>query len=317
MAVFSINQVSQMFVAKALKTSTPTAEGDIQVKGTKDGSLYVISYGKGGLVRSDLIDTDKIIYAKQTPSASLNTKLHGYTIAITGTPIKGQVYTIKLNFRNYIGIGDEDTISIVAAVTAGIPYTLKDNKTVVTPTTNTMIATCLADLLERDATFNKLAELTTNLGDAGDNTFTIYEKEQPWVRGKMQAGQVVTLDMPTTGYVSDGDLETNDWATVKKADAKTANDGMKKLADLEYFTAGTKGDEYRGMGYPYNMDYDYMLDGKTEMDVISIHYFYQGANHEVQKSEKDLFIAVPKGDSTIAKAIDAIVNNPKLKIASA
>lgn len=313
MAVFSINQVSQMFVAKALKTSTPTAEGDIQVKGTKDGSLYVISYGKGGLVRSDLIDTDKILYAKQTPSASLNTKLHGYTITVTGTPVKGQVYTLKINFRNYIGIGDEDTISIVAAVTAGIPYTLKDNKTVVTPITNDQIVTCLADFLERDATFNKLAEISVS----DDNVFSIYEIEQPWVRGKMQAGQVVTLDMPTVGYVSDGDLETNDWATVTKADNTTADDGMKKLADLEYFTAGAKGDEYRGMGYPYNMDYDYMLDGKTEMDVISIHYFYQGANHEVQKSEKDLFIAVPKGDSTIAKAIDAIVNNPKLKIASA
>lgn len=313
MAVFSINQVSQMFVAKALKTSTPTAEGDIQVKGTKDGSLYVISYGKGGLVRSDLIDTDKILYAKQTPSASLNTKLHGYTITVTGTPVKGQVYTLKINFRNYIGIGDEDTISIVAAVTAGIPYTLKDNKTVVTPITNDQIVTCLADFLERDATFNKLAEISVS----DDNVFSIYEIEQPWVRGKMQAGQVVTLDMPTVGYVSDGDLETNDWATVTKADNTTADDGMKKLADLEYFTAGAKGDEYRGMGYPYNMDYDYMLDGKTEMDVISIHYFYQGANHEVQKSEKDLFIAVPKGDSTIAKAIDAIVGNPKLKIASA
>lgn len=314
MAVFSINQVSQMFVAKALKTSTPTAEGDIQVKGTNDGSLYVISYGKGGLVRSDLIDTDKILYAKQTPSASLNTKLHGYTITVTGTPVKGQVYTLKINFRNYIGIGDEDTISIVAAVTAGIPYTLKDNKTVVTPITNDQIATCLADFLERDATFNKLAEISV---DSDSGIITIYEIEQPWVRGKMQAGQVVTLDMPTVGYVSDGDIETNDWATVKKAEDKTANDGMKKLADLEYFTAGAKGDEYRGMGYPYNMDYDYMLDGKTEMDVISIHYFYQGANHEVQKSEKDLFIAVPKGNSTIAKAIDAIVNNPKLKIASA
>lgn len=312
MAVFSINQVSQMFVAKTLKTSTPTEEGDIQVKGTKDGSLYVISYGKGGLVRSDLIDTDKILYAKQTPSASLNTKLHGYTITVTGTPVKGQVYTLKINFRNYIGIGDEDTISIVAAVTAGIPYTLKDNKTVVTPITGDQIAICLADFLERDATFNRLAKIHVS-----DSVFSIYEIEQPWVRGKMQAGQVVTLDMPTVGYVSDGDLETNDWATVTKADDNTANDGMKKLADLEYFTAGAKGDEYRGMGYPYNMDYDYMLDGKTEMDVISIHYFYQGANHEVQKSEKDLFIAVPKGNSTIAKAIDAIVNNPKLKIASA
>lgn len=316
MAVFSINQVSQMFVAKTLKTSTPAAEGDIQVKGTVDGSLYVISYGKGGLVRSDLIDTDKILYAKQTPSASLNTKLHGYNITVTSIPVEGQVYTLKINFRNYIGIGDEDTISIVAAVTAGIPYTLKDNKTVVTPVTNVQIAQCLADFLERDATFNRLAKITS--ADSADTgIITIYEKEQPWVRGKMQAGQVVTLDMPTVGHVYDGDLENNNWATVKKAEDKTANDGMKKLADLEYFTAGAKGDEYRGMGYPYNMDYDYMLDGKTEMDVISIHYFYQGANHDVQKSEKDLFIAVPKGDSTIAKAIDAIVNNPKLKIASA
>lgn len=315
MAVFSINQVSQMFVAKALKTSTPTEEGDIQVKGTVDGSLYVISYGKGGLVRSDLIDTDKILYAKQTPSASLNTKLHGYTIAVTGTPVKGQVYTLKINFRNYIGIGDEDTISIVAAVTAGVPYTM-GNDNVVIPITPRQILECLDDFLRRDDTFNRLAEIATV--DENDKvTIEIYEKEQPWVRGKMQAGQVVTLDMPTAGYISDGDLKTNDWATVEKADAKTANDGMKKLADLEYFTAGAKGDEYRGMGYPYNMDYDYMLDGKTEMDVISIHYFYQGANHEVQKSEKDLLIAVPKGDSTIAKAIDAIVNNPKLKIASA
>ena len=317
MAVFSINQVSQMFVAKTLKTSTPTAEGDIQVKGTKDGSLYVISYGKGGLVRSDLIDIDKITYAKQTKAVNLDTKLHGYNIEITGTPVKGQVYTIKLNFRNYIGIGDEDTISIVGAVTAGIPYTMSDGKTVKTPTTNLILAECLVDALKQNTDWNKLADIVNDEGD-DESTITIWEIAQPWVRGKMQAGQVITLDKPIIGYVSDGDLETNDWATVTKlGNTRNAEDGKKKLADLEYFTAGAKGDEYRGMGYPYNMDYDYMLDGTKDMDVIDIHYYYQGANHEVQKSEKELIIAVPLNDTTIAKAIDAIVNNPKLKIASA
>ena len=114
----STSQVRQLYVVTGLTDSTPTTEGNIQVKATAGNKeVYFLHKGKGGLVHSDLIPVKLIRSLTQTPYAAMNTKLKSQTITITGTPVLGQTYSIKLNFRNYIGMGDEDNTVRVGTAT--------------------------------------------------------------------------------------------------------------------------------------------------------------------------------------------------------
>lgn len=68
MATFSINQVRQLYVAKAVKTNaTPTTVGDIAPKADKDKTTLYFQYmSPAGIVSSDKIDIANIMYAKAT-----------------------------------------------------------------------------------------------------------------------------------------------------------------------------------------------------------------------------------------------------------
>ena len=94
------------------------------------------------------------------------------------------------------------------------------------------------------------------------------------------------------------------------------------MADYEYFYMGERGDQYRMVNWPDYIPTKYLVDPTLEYgyDTVAIHYAYTGANHSVQKSEKDITFIVPRavGDSTpsnlgslassILAAINAAVN---------
>jgi len=90
----------------------------------------------------------------------------------------------------------------------------------------------------------------------------------------------------------------------------------KIAADLEYFAMGERADQYKYRGWPNYVPTEYMVDTSKEYDMISIHFAYQGSNHAVQKSEKDITILCERGagDTTasnlgaVAAAIKAAVN---------
>jgi len=67
----------------------------------------------------------------------------------------------------------------------------------------------------------------------------------------------------------------------------------KRIADLEWFCRGDFGDIYREMGYPHNFTnvYDANSAEATGYYVLEIGFWYEGDNHSVQKSEKQLTIA--------------------------
>ena len=49
-----------------------------------------------------------------------------------------------------------------------------------------------------------------------------------------------------------------------------------------------RGDMFRNMGWPHNIDVKYMVDPTKEYDVLDIHYAYSGDGVQVHKSEKDI-----------------------------
>ena len=287
--MFSTSQVRQLYVVTGLTDSTPTTEGNIQVKATAGNKeLYFLHKGKGGLVHSDLIPVRLIRSLTQTAYANMHTKLKSKTITIGSTPVVGQTYDIKLTFRNYIGMGDEDiTIRVGTA-------------TVKASMTNAQLATALKNALEANMTNENLCSISV-----ASNVITISEVEQPWELGKMPVA-IVPFEI-TLGTIVENGVTHNEWGTVAAGATTTANDAIKKLADLEWFCLGDRASQDR-QGGPYALESKTMINMASTYDVINIHYAFQGEGVSVQFSEKDIQLLVPAGNTTILAAINAIVN---------
>lgn len=333
MAVFSINQVRQLYVAKALKDSTTalTTAGDIVPKvGTAKTTLYFQSMSPAGIVASDKIDIKNVISAKATASKDLAHKLVRYSVTldagVSATPVAGQNYILRLAFRQYIGLSEEDQYFKYGEVIARSGMTASDfykkmaislaknleNKTESTPLVNIYLNSEASDGTDVPVTATT-KESDLNNGDY--DKIIIEEAEQPWVLGMMPQAFIPFTPQFLTITV-DGEDRLWGVATVVTS-GKIVPDGH-LIADLEYFCMGARGDIYRGMGYPNIIKTTYLVDPSVVYDVLDIHYFYTGSNESVQKSEKIItLVAVDDGKHTVMNAlIDAINTKSGLAIAA-
>lgn len=270
---YTDNQVRHLYVAKTIVGTAPANEGDLQL--VKQGNTAYFKYMSPNkqLVVSDKIDLDKIEYVKTIQAAKMQKKLKKHTITLTEDPIAGQEYIIRLTFKNYIGLGDNNMAfkygmgsgTTKAALLADLEKSLKAN---------------LKDV-------NVLAEVKVE-----EETLVITEVAQDWVRGKM-AKAVIPFEVDFLPINIEG-VETIDWATETITEGDAIPNGY-DIADMEYFYMGNRGDIYRGMGYPHNIETTYLVKETDNYNVLEIHYSYVGANESVQKSEKDITI-VSTGD---------------------
>ena len=323
--VISINQVRQLYVAKAVKTKTEVlaTAGDIMPKAdTAKTTLYFKSMSPAGIVASDKIDLKHVLYAKATPSEALAHKLVRYSVTldadVSATPVAGQNYILRLAFRQYIGLSEEDQYFKYGEVIARSGMTASDfykkmaislaknleNKTESTPLVNIYLNSAAAAADGTDV----LVTATTKESDLNKNDYNkiiIEEAEQPWVLGMMPQAFIPFTPQFLTITV-DGEDRLWGVATVV-THKKTVPDGH-LIADLEYFCMGARGDIYRGMGYPNIIKTTYLVDPSAVYDVLDIHYFCTGSNESVQKSEKTItLVAVDDGKhSTMNALIDAI-----------
>lgn len=323
MATFSTNQVRQLYVAKTLKTShvlASDAAGSIAVKNdTAKNHLYFEYKGADNLMRSDLIDIKNILYAKATDADAMTHKLKSVTVTLDtnvngGTPIAGQDYILRIAFRQYAGMSDEDqyfkygmvhayagmnadefykvlALSIAKNFSREVVPLIKvevhsaettdkggfdsDGYMVVTPTTKDN---------GKSNTTNPYYVTDTLVTDI--DSIRITEVEQPWRLGVMAQTPVYFTVQPAAIMVN-GDERI--WATVTESTNGTIGNG-KKIADLEYFCMGERGDIYRGVGFPHNIVTTYLVDPTKTYYTFDIHYAYVGNNESVQKSEKDITI---------------------------
>lgn len=320
MANFSINQVRHLYVAKALKSGAnllaTDAAGSILPKGdTAKTQMYFQYMSPAGIVRSDLIAVDKIMYAKATGSEDLAHKLTRVLLTldanVNATPVAGQEYITRIAFRQYIGLGEEDTnqkygyVKATANMTASDFYkkmaiSIADN---VSRDTTPLVTVYLktADDEELVAPKTKEADLT------GTYTGIIFEEAvQAWELGTMPQAFIPFTVQPTTVIV-DGDEYI--WGVVEAQEATNQVEDGHNIADLEYFCMGARGDHYRMMGYPNVIKTTYLVDPTAKYDTLDIHYAFTESNEGVQKSEKDItIVCVDDGSHTDMEALIAAVN---------
>ena len=328
---YSVNQVRQLYVAKVLKTPhvlASDAAGSIAVKNdTAKNHLYFEYKGADNLMRSDLIDIKNILYAKATDADDMAHELKAVTVTLdsevnAGAPVAGQDYILRIVFKQYVGMSDEDqyfkygmvhayagmdadefykvlALSIAKNFSREVVPLIKievhskatkskggfdsNGYMVVTPTTK--------DNGKSDTT-NPYYATDTLVTDI--DSIRITEVEQPWRLGVMAQTPVYFTVQPVAVMVN-GDERI--WATVTEGTNGTVGNG-KKIADLEYFCMGERGDIYRNIGWPHNIPTTYLVDPTVKYNVIDIHYAYVGSNEGVQKSEKTITLVVPKVGAT-------------------
>ena len=325
MATFSVNQVRQLYVATAFKTPhvlASDAAGSIAVKNdTAKSHLYFEYKGADNLMRSDLIDTKNILYAKATDATAMAHDLKSVTIALDsnvngGAPVAGQDYILRIAFKQYVGMSDEDQyfkygmVHAYAGMDASEFYKVlavslaKNFSREVVPLIKIEIKTASATTEVTPTT--KVADLT--------GTYTgvvITEVEQPWRLGVM-AQTPVYFTVQSVPVTVNGDERY--WATLTESTSGSIGNG-KTIADLEYFCMGERGDMYRQVGWPNNIPTTYLVDPAKAYCVFDIHYAYVGSNESVQKSEKTITI-VCADKAELNKVIAAFNTATGLSIAT-
>lgn len=315
MAVFSTNQVRQLYVANSYDSvnNEPNVTGAIKVKGDNAKSHVYFKYmGADNLMRSDLIDVKNILHVKATNAEKMAHPLKAVLITLDGevnggTPIAGQDYILRIAFKQFAGMSDEDQYFKYGMVHAY--STMNASKFYA------KLAESLANNFSRETT--KLVSIHLVSGesqdveegevlaggkikDSGTSAITkidaeateftgvlIEEVAQPWRLGIIPQSTVDFEVFPST-VVSEGDELI--WGIVKETESdKTIKNGQ-LIADLEHFCMGERGDVYRGAGYPNNIVTKYLVDPSKAYHTLDIHYAYVGSNEAVQKSEKDITI---------------------------
>ena len=309
MATFSTNQVRQLYVATAVKSPhvlASDAAGSIAVKNdTAKNHMYFEYKGADNLMRSDLIDIKNILYAKAIDADAMAHELKAVTVTLdsdvnAGAPVAGQDYILRIAFKQYVGMSDEDQYFKYGVVHAYAGMTPSEFYEV--------LAVSLAKNFSRevyplvDITLvnsenqpvpvlknGKVQNFTLETGHEYTGVI-INEVPQEWTLGIKAQVPVYFQIIPTTITVG-GDERI--WGNVKEITPVGVVDNGKEIADLEYFCMGFRGDMYRNINWPNSIPTKYLVDPELKYNVINIHYAYTGANEHVQKSEKDLTIVIP------------------------
>lgn len=300
MATFSTNQVRQLYVVKGA-----TGEGSIAVKSNDEHVYFAYKGADEQPMRSDLIDKKNILYAKRTAADKMQRNLKSVKVTLNdevngGLPVAGQDYILRVAFKQFIGISDEDMYFKYGMVHAHAGMTTA-------AAFYKVLAISLAKNFSREA--SPLVKIETTIATAKTEVLPtmkvediagevdgviITEVEQPWRLGVMKETKVDFTVQDSTITV-DGDEVL--WAKITPEEGAVIGNG-KTIADMEYFYMGERGDQYRNIGWPNSFATKYLVDPKQTYDVIDIHYAYVGENQYVQKSEKDITIVGPAAEIT-------------------
>lgn len=317
MAVYSTNQNRQFYAASALGVSSHapslTNPGDIGVYHVGDGNdkqlYFVYKNPLGEIIKSDYIPLKNLDYIKPIKASSMVDLMKSVKVMLdnnvnSGAPLAGQDYLLRISFRQFYGMSDEDQYfkDIVVHATSAMS-TAKDLFDAF------VVAANKAFSREVGATASSNPYLAFAAAGSGDGGYlTITEKPQEWSLGT-QAQERVYFDVyPTTIYTGGDDVI---WGTVTDISAttnQTVKNG-KKIADLEWFCMGERGDQYRYQGWPNYIPTTYAVDPSKEYSVLELHYAFTDTGVNSYRSEKDLIIAVPNGAAGhVYDVINAIID---------
>lgn len=327
MAVFSTNQNRQFYVASdfSANITNESAKGSIGgVKCINDGlnkEFYFLYKGPENVLKSDRIQLKNFDYAKALKPSDMIIPLKKVKVALSseahgGKPISGQDYVLRIAFRQFYGMSDEDQYFKDAAVHAISAMT--DAKALFDEMKK---ALDLAFSRESGATKDSNPYLSFSVEGTGDSAkLVITEKIQNFAVGIGAPERVYFDVVPTTVYDSAEDViwgEVED-ATPAKSAVTAGTTGIgngAQLANMEWFYLGERGDQYRMQGWPNYIPTDLNISPNKEYFVLELHYAFTDTGVNSYRSEKDITI-VAEQKGTINSLISAINNATGLTIES-
>lgn len=295
--VFSTNQVRQLYVVKTVGSSAPTGSTDAGtafVKSVGDNQVAVMYAGEGGVTRSDLINKNQILKATSTRYDKLQRGLGKWELSLDsnindGDPIAGQNYLVRIVIREWGGLSPSSQYAKYAIVRATTGMTTKD------------FYTKLKESLEKNFSREPIELFTFALDSTSAPTKVVIEEvEQPWALGIKESRPLDVL-ITVDPVLSSGDMVES--LKASKVTSTTVVDNGKKMADLEYFCMGERGDIYRGMGFPNVIKTTYLVDPTTNYNVIDIAFSFVGDGEDSQRSDKQITFLVPAEGDTEADKI--------------
>ena len=299
MANFNTYQTRNLYVVKSFLSpdSTPAVAGDLVMGNTDKGQIFFKYFnGDGQLTRTDLIDPKNIVSLKNTAAADMDIKLKKHTLAVDTTKVTlanlvGKTLSCIITFHQVGSYDMNDTFRVVA--------------TVVGNSTNTANATAfhkaLAEAIalvlpKRDypiaRVFSNGSEVTPAIAKAGSATgaaagVVLVETPQEYRRG-LKSNEPYPFSVAFVMH--DGNLEDVAWGTDTVADSDVTGyetiSSTYRIADLEAFTMGERGDDKRGYAYPMNYEPTPLVDLSKSYDLVSVEFFWQGGAENVQKSPR-------------------------------
>ena len=306
MSVYTTFQNRQFYVASAYNATVAdnSAVGTIgAVKCVTDGlgkEMHFLYKGADTVLKSDRIQLKNLDYIKAFKASDMVTPLKKVEVTLdsnvnSGNLVSGQDYLLRIAFRQFYGMSDQDQYFKDVAVHATASMSASD------------FYKALVDALNLAFSREVGATKTSNpyLDFAVDNNSTatkliITEKVQPWSLG-VEAQERVYFDIyPTTIYTGGDDVI---WgvvtdATPAKASAVVGTNAIgngKTIADMEWFYMGERGDQYRLQGWPNFIPTKYLVDPDKQYNVLEIHYAFTDDGVSSYRSEKDITVVFPVG----------------------
>ncbi len=145
----------------------------------------------------------------------------------------------------------------------------------------------------------------------------LLEKAQPWVLGKKEAMPLQYKLIFTSSDVYSIQNGINryykiNWCTSATTETTKANlpyiGNGQMIADMEWFCMGERGDDYRMMGYPNNIDTKYLIDPSKEYNVIDFDFKYMGSGVDNQESVKHMTLVFNYTDGVASNAQYTLTN---------
>lgn len=311
---FNTNQVHQFYAADAYSATVTEESAKATIGAVKvidngiEKELYFLYKGASTLLKSDLIQVKNMNYMKLIEAADMVIPMKTVKVVldsnVNGGAVKaGQDYILRIAFRQFFGMSDQDQYFKDVAVHATSAMESSAQ------TFYTALKNALDLAFSREVGATKTANPYLTFA-ASANGLTITEKPQDWVRGTLAQERVYFDVYPTTVFVGGEDVI---WGVVTdetpaKEDATVGTNAVgngKQIADLEYFCMGERGDQYRMNGWPNYIPTEYLVDPEGQYNVLEIHYGFTDTGVNSYRTEKDITI-VSKTKSVLENIKSAI-----------
>lgn len=139
----------------------------------------------------------------------------------------------------------------------------------------------------------------------------VQEIAQPFALGKKSSQPLYFKIESTSSDIihSSGPvtIETLTWADVTELEAVNYISATYDIAEREYFYHGERGDIYRGMGWPNNMDTQYLVDLTKSYNLIDMDFYYTDGGLHPQESKKHITIACEESGETSYTNTNALI----------